>query len=209
MTNHSILLVDDEEIIRKTISADLRDKGYNVAVAESGEEALKALQKAKDKDVNGRSAARPSSYDLVITDLKMELIDGIQVLKTVKEISPETMVIILTGYGNLQSAIDAIRLHADDYVLKPCNIEELDFRIAHCLKRREIQRKIKLYEKILPVCCVCKKIRDDAGVRHGTGEWMDMEVYIRDKAGIDVSHGYCPECAEKTLREAGITKIPR
>lgn len=208
MKNHSILLVDDEEIIRKTVSTDLKDKGYNVTAVESGEEVLKALQKAEDKGANERSGERPFSYDLVITDLKMELIDGIQVLKAVKEISPETMVIILTGYGNLRSAIDALRLHADDYVLKPCNIEELDFRIAHCLERREFQRKVKLYEKILPVCCVCKKIRDDTGIRHGTGKWMDMEVYIRDKAGVDVSHGYCPECAEKTLREAGITKIP-
>lgn len=189
MEKHSILFVDDEEVIRKNIGYDLKKIGYDVALAESGEEALKLLTE--------RTAE--TQFDLVITDLMMEGMSGIDLLKETKKTNPEIMVIILTGYGSLDTAIDSIREEVDDYILKPCKAKDFCFRVARCLDRLGFQRKIKIYETFLPVCSVCKKIRDDEGKEHGTGEWFAWETYMRKKAKINVSHGYCPECYKKTL----------
>ena len=111
------------------------------------------------------------------------------------------MVIILTGHEDIELTIDALRLKADDYLIKPCSTEELLFRVKQSLEKLELKRKIKVYEEILPVCSVCKKIRDDAGKESGTGEWKPMESYIHEKAGLMVSHSFCPECAEAYYKE--------
>lgn len=187
MKKKTILLADDEEIIRKTISKELKAKGYDVATVEDGESAIALLKQER--------------IDLVVTDLMMEGLDGIQVLKQAKKIDPELSVVILTGYGDMASAIDALRLGADDYMLKPCDTEELIFRISNCLEKQELKRKIKLYENILPICSVCKKIRDDASKEPGKGEWMTVEGYINRKTGVLFSHGYCKECYDETMKD--------
>ena len=184
MPKYSILLVDDEEIIRKTIGYELENRGYNVTIAESGEEAVGLVSEE----------SKYAEFDLVITDLMMEGINGVKVLEEVKKVSPDTMVIILTGQGDMRSAINAVKFNADDYILKPCKPEEMYFTVNQCFKKLEIQKKVKLYEDILPVCCVCNKIRDDACGEHGKGKWLSLSAYMRIKAKIDVSHGYCPEC---------------
>ena len=187
MRKYSILLVDDDPIITAGTGSDLEEKGYDVTTADSGEKAIGLLSK--------------SSFDLVITDLVMAPINGIGVLKKSKEINPDMMVIILTGFGDITSAIDALRLDADDYMLKPCEPEEMYFRVSRCLEKLELKRKIKIYEDILPVCCMCKKIRDDSGREHGTGQWMSMEKYMHDNAKVDITSTYCPECAKKAMEE--------
>jgi hypothetical protein len=63
----------------------------------------------------------------------------------------------------------------------------------------ELERKIKLYENILPVCCVCKKVRDDTGREPGKGKWVQMEDYLLNKGKIEVTSTYCPECAKKMM----------
>jgi DNA-binding NtrC family response regulator len=183
MRKYSILFVDDDPFIIKATGDILKLKGYGVTTAESGERAIELLENA--------------TFDLIITDLIMGSIDGIGVLKKAKEISPETMVMILTGFGDMASAIEALRSDADDYILKPCESDEIYFRVSKCLEKLELKRKLKLYENILPVCCVCKKIRDDSGMEPKTGNWMQMENYIRDMAGVNVTTTFCPECAKK------------
>ena len=187
MRKYSILLVDDDPFILTGIGQNLESEGYQVATAESGEFAFELLEK--------------SPYDLVVTDLVMDKIDGIQVLKKAKESNPDTMVIILTGYGDMTSAIDALRLDADDYMLKPCQPEEMNFRVAACLEKLELSRKIQLYEQILPVCCVCKKIRDDSGQEPGKGQWMTVDEYLWRKARLSISSTYCPYCAKDAMLE--------
>ena len=136
----------------------------------------------------------------------MNPVDGMGVLKKAKEKNPESIVIILTGFGDLISAIDALRLEADDYLLKPCEPEELSFRISSCLEKLELKRKVKAYETIVPVCCVCKSIRDDTGKEIGTGRWMPVEEYILTKSKIAISASYCPECIKKELEHVTILK---
>ena len=187
------MLVDDDPFILAGIGKNLQNEGYRVTTTESGEKAVVLLKK--------------KVFDLVITDLVMEGLDGIQVLKKAKELHSETMVIILTGCGDLMSAIDGIRLDADDYLLKPCEPEEMRFRVSSCLEKLDLRRKIKLYEDILPVCCICKKVRDDGGKKPGTGQWMSIERYIHDKANVDVTSTYCPGCAQKVKEEINCCNI--
>ena len=181
----SILLVDDELVIRTTFSEDLADGGYEVSTAENGEVALEKLKN--------------NQYNLVVTDLMMEGLNGLQVLQEVKKIDPEIGVIILTGFGDMNSAIEALRLGADDYLLKPCKTEELLIRISRCLDKQEANRKIKVYEAIIPVCCECGVIRDDTGVEKGKGEWKKVDKFLVEKTTAKVSHTYCPKCFQSAM----------
>ncbi len=187
MRPNKLLLVDDDPFILTGVGKDLESEGYRVETASSGEKAFEKLERF--------------TYDLVITDLVMDRTDGIQVLKKAKESNPETMVIILTGYGNMSSAIDALRLDADDYMLKPCDPAEINFRVARCLEKLEFRKRLQAYEKLLPVCCVCKKIRDDRGKEAGSGEWMPVEKYLWKRAGLETTSTYCPVCAQKAMAE--------
>jgi YesN/AraC family two-component response regulator len=180
MRVHKILLVDDEEIILKAMKKDFEQQGYEVMTASGGEEAL---------EIN-----KSQQFDMIITDLNMHGMDGIKVLAEVKKQTPDIGSIILTGYGDMSTAIEALRLGADDYLLKPCDSEELQLRTSRCLENREAHIKVKFYEHVLPVCAYCKNIRDDKGVEIGTGPWMSMEEYIHSYSGTDFSHGICPEC---------------
>ncbi|EKD36269.1 MAG: Adenylate cyclase [uncultured bacterium] len=120
----SILLVDDEFVIRKSLAKELRAERFAVTDVASGIDAIGALQKLQ--------------FNIVITDLMMEGIDGFGVLKAVKELAPLTRIIVITGYGDLRTAIDAMHLGADDFLVKPFEIEELIFRIRRCLEKRNL-----------------------------------------------------------------------
>ncbi len=126
MEGCQVLIVDDEPLILTGLRLNLEEEGFLVTPAIGGEKAISVL--------------KTRVFDVVITDLMMDSVDGIEVLRTVKEKNPETVVIILTGYGNLSSAINALRLEADDYLLKPCDPKKLAFRIRKCLENMKIRK---------------------------------------------------------------------
>lgn len=187
MNDYHLLLVDDDPFILEGIGEDLVSNGYHVTRASSGEAAVELLESIR--------------FDLVITDLVMDATDGIQVLKKTKEINSDIQVIILTGFGDMESAIEALRSKADDFLLKPCESQEMLFRVKNCLEKQDLTRRLNLYQKILPMCCVCKKIRDDSGRQPGTGEWIGIEQFIHEQAKLDITSSYCPDCARKTMEE--------
>jgi signal transduction histidine kinase len=119
-----LLVVDDEESVAFTVSEVLRRDGYAVDSALSGDE---ALRKIKEKQ-----------YDLVLTDLHMEGIDGITVLERIRRNAPLTISIVLTGYASLESAISAMRHGAYDYLIKPCMIDDLKLTIRRGLDHRRL-----------------------------------------------------------------------
>lgn len=123
------MIVDDELTVRSSIGRDLKREGYRVVLVESGEAAIEKLGKEQ--------------FDLVITDLVMENIGGIEVLEQVKKRSPQTAVMIITGYGSVNSAVDALRLGADDYLIKPCDRRELSIRVANCFKKAGLERSLQ------------------------------------------------------------------
>jgi DNA-binding response OmpR family regulator len=130
-----IMVVDDEEIVRNSLEEILRLEGYDVQAVENGELALNALQR--------------EHYDLILLDLKMPGLDGIDTLKAITRIAPETKVILLTGHGSLESAIDALRVGAHDYLLKPASSSEILSSVARGLaKRAEQQHRRMLLEQL-------------------------------------------------------------
>ncbi len=193
MRNNTVLLVDDEQPILRSLSHYLSKRDFNVKLAICGEDALTELSSAP-------------SIDLVITDLVMAEMDGLEVLKKIKSIDNLIGVFILTGHGNMEMAIEALRSGADDFILKPCDADELIFKMERFFEKQELLRKIKIYEKFLPICMYCKNIRDDSGKKTGTGKWMPLEEYICQKSGADLTHGCCPECFKAHMDEFNIKK---
>ena len=135
--DRSVLVVDDDRLARasllRNLQNDSREMGYLVRDAENG---VKALEMFSD-----------NSFDLVLTDLLMPDIDGIELLKRIKERSPKTEVIIITGYGTLSSAIDAMRSGAYDYILKPWSEGELRLRVRKGLEKRVLEEKVRESEE--------------------------------------------------------------
>lgn len=192
MKKYSILLVDDEETLLETLSLDLLEEGYDVTTASSGPESIALLGK--------------HCFDVVITDLNLGETTGMAVVDEAKKNNPETMVLILTGYGSLTTAIEALRLGASDYLMKPCHRKELALRVENCIAKTEMLRKIKIYENILPVCSVCNRIHMTPKDGIHTNRWVDFEEYLKNTTGLDTSHGYCPTClddAKEEIQKAG------
>ena len=131
MKQHFVLVVDDEDSIRLSLGRQIKKAGYGVSVAESGEKAMEVL------------LSNNGNIDIVLTDLVMEGIDGIQVLKNIKQLRPKVQVVVLTGFGSMESVMDAMRFGAHDYLLKPCKQEELLLRLARCVERIELEEALR------------------------------------------------------------------
>src|SRR5712671_5333787 len=126
-----VLIVDDQRNMRTTTAFVLQQAGYDVAEAESGEAAL------------ARLLAEP--FEVVLTDLKMAPLDGIAVLRGALEIAPATQVIVMTGFGTVESAVAAMQQGAHDYVSKPFKQEELLVRVQRALEKRRLLVEVGLY----------------------------------------------------------------
>lgn len=121
---HKILVIDDDTSLRRVLEYNLQEAGYDVTPAASGEEGLRLF----DEEAPG----------LVITDMKMPGMDGMQVLKGVRERSPETLVIMITAFGSVDVAVEAMKAGAYDYITKPFNREELRLTVAKAFKLRGV-----------------------------------------------------------------------
>ena len=127
---YSILLVDDDIHIVELYEEILSGEGYQLTKATSGEMAIETLENRE--------------FSMIVTDLNMGTMNGLEVLKRAKEVRPETMVIVMTGNTEIEYAIEALRLHADDFILKPFRIYQLLERISHCFRLLENKKKNKM-----------------------------------------------------------------
>ncbi|MFO7447892.1 MAG: sigma-54 dependent transcriptional regulator [Ignavibacteriaceae bacterium] len=152
----TILVVDDEEIIRESLSFILRKEGYNVEEAENGKVAYNKLIE--------------NSFDLVLTDLEMPQMKGIQLLEEIKKLNINTSVVIITAFASLDTAISALRNGASDYILKPVEFDELLIKIRRLfdirnlllenrILKKEIQRNFD-FENIIGKSSSIKKVYD-------------------------------------------------
>jgi DNA-binding NtrC family response regulator len=123
-----ILLVDDQSSIRLTLTALLKGAGHTLAQAATGADAIEKITK--------------NDFDLVITDLKLDQISGMDVLRAAKENNPQTEVIMLTGYGSIESAVAAMKAGAIDYLTKPIDTEELLLGIARAQERQQLKSEV-------------------------------------------------------------------
>jgi two-component system response regulator PilR (NtrC family) len=122
-----ILIVDDEQSMRDLLSIMLKKEGYEVATAASGETAVKAVQN--------------EIFDLVITDVRMPQVSGMELLKTAKEVSPETVVVVITAFATTETAVEAMKLGAYDYITKPFKIEEIKLVVQKALEKRLLRQE--------------------------------------------------------------------
>lgn len=130
-TTAKILIVDDEPGVLLTTRAILQQEGYDVEAAGSGQEAVEAI--------------RQRHYDLVLTDLKMPGVGGLDVLAEVRKRSPLTVTVMMTGYGSVFSALDAVKLGAYEYLLKPIEVEDLKQAVRRSLERKRLSEIDTLY----------------------------------------------------------------
>ncbi|RPI30214.1 MAG: DNA-binding response regulator [Chloroflexota bacterium] len=126
----NILVVDDEETMRRSLADILRLEGYKVQAVASGDAAVSVLEK--------------ETIDLVLLDLKMPGMDGLDVLQIASQIAPDTMVILLTAHGSLESAIEALRHEAIDYLLKPSSPQQIIKSVERALARRAESKQRRL-----------------------------------------------------------------
>jgi signal transduction histidine kinase len=134
MPNSRILVVDDEQSVATTIKAILELDGSAVTAVTSGKDALAQL--------------REHEFDVVLTDLRLDDLDGIEILRETQKLWPDTVAIMLTGYASLESAVAALRSGAYDYLIKPSDVEELRATIGRALERRRLRQRLVELEQL-------------------------------------------------------------
>jgi signal transduction histidine kinase len=130
-TQATILVVDDEPFVCELLLGFLTTLGHTVHEAPSGEEGLRMATERR--------------YDVIFTDIKMPGISGIEVLERVKAIDPSIQVVVITGYGSVESAVECMKLGAFDYISKPFHLEEIEILVRRALERGELQALVALY----------------------------------------------------------------
>ena len=120
-----LLLVDDEEDFRTTLSSRLKKREFEVTQVESGYQALEVIKE--------------QAIDVAIVDVKMPGMDGLETLRQMKQLNPQIEVIMLTGHASVESGIEGMRLGAFDYLMKPCDINDLVLKIGDAYQRKLAQ----------------------------------------------------------------------
>jgi two-component system, sensor histidine kinase and response regulator len=139
-----LLVVDDDESVLLTLQAVLQMDGYDVEARAVGAEAVALI--------------RERTFDLVLTDLRLDDMDGITILAEIRKSSPDTVAIMLTGYASLETAVKALREGAYDYLVKPCDVEELKSTVARGIERRRLG--VELHQRMAELEAANRTISD-------------------------------------------------
>lgn len=212
-----ILVVEDEPGSRVTLTAILESEGYAVHDCETAAEFLNHV------------VCNP--IDIVVSDLKLPDGSGLQILWSLKKINPDAEFILVTGNATLETAIEAVNQGAFAYHVKPLDIDALLGSVRNARKQQRLKidkrdllakvqkinedlnhlvdelglknqalhdalAKVNLLSGLLPICASCKKIRNDSG------DWNEIEYYIKQHSEADFSHGICPKCIEQLYPDA-------
>lgn len=135
MFKDKILVADDEQSMREFLDIMLKKEGYKVSLASNGEEVLNLAE----KDI----------FDLILMDIRMPKLDGIAVLKKIKALSPETIVVMITAYASADTAIKAMKEGAYDYVTKPFKVDEIKLIIRNALEKKNLQKENILLKQVV------------------------------------------------------------
>jgi len=189
-----ILIAEDDPVSRRLLQATLIKWGYEVTVTANGKEAWQALQS-------------PEAPSLLILDWLMPEMDGVEICREARRSAAHqsAYIILLTSRGSKEDIVTGLEEGADDYVTKPFDHGELRARVqvgsrvvqlqsalADRVKElEEAMSSVKTLQGLLPICCYCKKIRDDGNY------WHRVESYIAGHANVRFSHGICPDCSAK------------
>lgn len=194
----TLLYVEDEGPAREEIVRLLRRRVKEVLVAENGAEGLELF--------------RQRGPDLVVTDIRMPVLNGLGMAREIKALDSDAKIIVTTAHSDSAYLVEAIETGIDHYVIKPIEAERLFAAIAKSAEVIEFRRAARRHEEererliaelqqalasvkalrgLLPICCSCKKIKDDHGY------WSQVEQYIADHSEAEFSHSLCPECARR------------
>lgn len=135
MFKDKILVADDEQSMREFLEIMLKKEGYKVALASNGEEVTKMIE----KDI----------FDLILLDIRMPKLDGISALKKIKSVNPETIVIMITAYASADTAIQAMKEGAYDYITKPFKVDEIKLIIRNALEKKQLQKENLLLKQVV------------------------------------------------------------
>ncbi|PMP93566.1 MAG: Fis family transcriptional regulator, partial [Thermodesulfobacterium geofontis] len=135
MEPYKILIVEDERVTLRNLEYVLKQEGYEVVATTSGTNALKLLQE--------------NNFDLVLTDLKLEKVDGIEILEKCKSISPDTEVIIITAYATISSAIESMKKGAFYYLPKPFKLDEVKKLVKEALEKVKLKKEVSKLKKLI------------------------------------------------------------
>jgi len=142
----NILVTEDDPKMRTGLVEILKDEGYDVDSAENGQ---KGLEKIKEKD-----------YDIVLTDLIMPVMGGMELLRNIKNIKPGTSVMIITAFGTIENAVEAIKLGASEYITKPFKIDEVQSKIKKVLAEKEFEKSPQILDSNI-IKAISNPIRKD------------------------------------------------
>ncbi len=124
----SLMVVDDDDLVLDFLNEYFKRENYKVQTAGSGEDAISLLVK--------------SPCDIVLVDLKMRGMDGLETIEKITQINPDIVTILMTGFPTLDSSVRAIRMGASDYILKPFKLDEIDLAIKKAIHEREVRREV-------------------------------------------------------------------
>ncbi len=149
----SILIIDDEKAIRKTLAEILSYEGYKIEEASDGEEGLKKFSS--------------TTFDVVLCDIKMPKMDGIEFLEKAKEINPDVPVVVISGHGNIETAVEAVKKGAFDYISKPPDLNRLLITLRNALDKqllvtetKVLKRRVSKVQEMVGDSAPIKKIKD-------------------------------------------------
>ncbi len=190
-----VLIIDDEETFCKTLEKFLQKEGYVPYSLHNGMDVTKYVEN--------------KNPDIVLLDIRMPGIDGIETLKRIRKINEDCVVIMLTAVDDIEAAISAFKEGADGFIRKPVSLKEFKVSMESSLEKRRLVKEreklilelqgamaqIKTLKGLIPICASCKKIRDDKGF------WNQIEAYIENHSEAEFTHSICQECAKKLYPE--------
>ncbi|MDX2496882.1 MAG: response regulator [Desulfobacterales bacterium] len=189
MMEKTILLVDDEPDIREVLNISLSDIGYKVLTAENGADALSIFKNAE--------------IPVVITDIKMPGIDGIELLRKIKHENPETEVIMLTGHGDLDLAIKSLKFEATDFITKPINDDALELALVRAFEKIAMRKKLREYDRnrAMNDILINELIQEDILIIGSDYRVLDINEPLLNKLGLEKEEAVGRFCYEITHRQ--------
>ena len=181
----NILIVDDDPTSRIILEAMLRTLGHEVTAKENGAQAFAHFSEA------------PAPVPLVISDMIMPEMDGLELCYKIRHAHrPQyTYLILLTTVSGKEGYLRGMRAGADDFVTKPFDEEQLAARLIVAERILSLQSQVKQLAGLLPICALCKKVRDDQNY------WHQVESYVAQRTDARFTHSYCPDCCQKLRSE--------
>jgi len=194
----SLLYVEDEQVTRSAVARMLKRRVLTVYEAENGQEGLDLYKQY-----------RP---DIVISDIRMPVLDGMEMSKEIKALDKNSKIILTTAHSDASILINSIEVGIDKYIMKPLDMASLFSSVEKCAENIMLEKKIQQQNKekdelisklqdalnnvkklsgLLPICSSCKKIRND------NGYWKQIEGYIAEHSEAVFTHGICPDCMKR------------